>query len=62
MRRQWKIKRGARKMAKQLKTQERVKVQGVTIPPGSEVNAAFMQVGNDIQKCHIESFKRLADR
>ena len=54
--------KGARKMAKPLKTQERVKVQGVTIPPSSEVNAAFMQVGDDIQKRHIEAFNRLANR
>lgn len=62
MRRKWKIKRGARKMAKQGKTPELVKVQGVTIPPNSEVNEAFMRVGDDIQKRHIEAFKRLSDR
>ncbi len=62
MRRKWKIKRGARKMAKHMKTPELVNVQGVTIPPASEVNATFMQVGDDIQKRHIEAFKRLADR
>lgn len=62
MKKKWKIKRGARKMAKQVKTPELMKVQGVTIPPASEVNAAFMKVGDDIQKRHIEAFKRLADR
>lgn len=63
MRKKRTIKRGARKMAKQLKTPELAKkVQGVTIPPDSEVNATFMQVGDDIQKRHIEAFKRLADR
>ena len=62
MRRQRKIKRGARKMAKPLKIQELVKVQGVTIPPDSKVNAAFMQAGNDIQKRYFEAFQRLADQ
>lgn len=49
-------------MAKHLKTPEQVAVQGVTIPRASEVNLAFMQVGDDIQKRHIEAFARLADR
>lgn len=64
MSRKRKIKKGARKMAKQVKTPELAKVQGVTItvPPASEINATFMQVGDDIQKRHIEAFKRLADR
>ena len=62
MKRKRKIKRGARKMAKQIKSPELVKVQGVTIPPALEVNPAFMQAGDDIQKRHIEAFKRLADR
>ena len=62
MRKKWKIKRGAWKMAKQVKAPELVKVQGVTIPPALEANPTFMQVGDDIQKRHIEAFKRLADR
>ncbi len=62
MTRKWKLKRGARKMAKQVKTPKRVEVEAVTIPRASEVNAAFMQVGDEIQKRHIEAFKRLADR
>ena len=37
-------------------------VQQITIPPASEVNEAFMKVGQRIQKRHIEAFKRLADR
>ncbi|WP_173677048.1 hypothetical protein [Sulfobacillus sp. hq2] len=37
-------------------------VQQITIPPASEVNEAFMTVGQQIQKRHIEAFKRLADR
>ena len=49
-------------MAKQANSPEPVKNQGVTIPPASEVNAAFMRVGDDIQKRHIKAFKRLADR
>ena len=49
-------------MAKPLKIQELVKVQGVTIPPDSKVNAAFMQAGNDIQKRYFEAFQRLADQ
>ncbi len=49
-------------MAKPVKIQERVDVQQVTIPPASEVNAAFMKVGDTIQKRHIEAFKRLADQ
>lgn len=49
-------------MAKQVKTPEPIEVQGVTIPLSLEVNAAFMKVGDDIQKRHIEAFKRLADR
>lgn len=49
-------------MAKQVKTPKRVEVEAVTIPRASEVNAAFMQVGDEIQKRHIEAFKRLADR
>lgn len=49
-------------MAKPIKPPELVKVQGVTIPPALEVNPAFMQVGDDIQKRHIEAFKRLADQ
>lgn len=62
MRKKRKLKRGARKMAKSVKIQERVDVQQVTIPPASEVNAAFMKVGDTIQKRHIEAFKRLADQ
>ena len=62
MKRKRKIKRGTRKMAKPIKPPELVKVQGVTIPPALEVNPAFMQVGDDIQKRHIEAFKRLADQ
>ncbi len=62
MRKKRKLKRGARKMAKPVKIQERVDVQQVTIPPASEVNAAFMKVGDAIQKRHIEAFKRLADQ
>ncbi len=49
-------------MAKPVKASELMKVQGVTIPPASEVNPGFMKVGDDIQKRHIEAFKRLADR
>ncbi|AEJ39569.1 hypothetical protein TPY_1379 [Sulfobacillus acidophilus TPY] len=49
-------------MAKHVKTQERVDISQVTIPPASEVNAEFMKVGDNIQKRHIEAFKRLADR
>lgn len=62
MKRKGKIKRGARKMAKQIKSPELVNIQGVTIPPALEVNPAFMQVGDDIQTRHIEAFKRLANR
>jgi hypothetical protein len=62
MRNKRKLKRGARKMAKPVKASELMKVQGVTIPPASEVNPGFMKVGDDIQKRHIEAFKRLADR
>jgi hypothetical protein len=49
-------------MAKQVKTPEPAKFHGVTVPLASEVNADFIQVGDDIQKRHIEAFKRLADR
>ena len=31
-------------------------------PPGSQVNAAFLKVGDTIQRRHIEALKRLADR
>jgi len=57
-----KLTRGQLKMAKIVKIQERIDVQQITIPPASEVNAAFMLVGETIQKRHIEAFKRLADR
>lgn len=62
MKRKRTIKRGAQKMAKPIKTPEPIKGQGVTIPPALEVNPAFMQVGDDIQKRHIKAFKRLANR
>lgn len=62
MSKKWHLKKGTRKMAKQVKARDLVEVDRVTIPPASEVNAAFMQVGDEIQKRHIEAFKRLADR
>jgi len=45
MRNKRKLKKGARKMAEPVKSQKQVDLQRVTIPPASEVNAAFMQVG-----------------
>lgn len=40
----------------------RIDGQCVTIPPASEVNADFMQVGEMIQQHHIAAFQRLAHR
>jgi hypothetical protein len=56
------LKRGTQKMAKLVKVPEHIDVQRITIPPASEVNAAFMKVGDMIQQRHREAFKRLADR
>lgn len=49
-------------MAKVVKVPEHIDVQRITIPPASEVNEAFMKVGDTIQQRHLEAFKRLADR
>ncbi len=62
MSKKWHLQKGTRKMTKQVKARDLVEVDRVTIPPASEVNAAFMQVGEEIQQRHIEAFKRLAER